>query len=380
MGNQSLDIFAWVDALQGTLLDSEGVTLDTIEEAYEEKYDEGFSLTERILIRTWLDGARQGLGESLPKWDDPYPGDKLRDSRYMVNGPSRTQAFRELVRFYMDRPAAQDWSYSKLPPIYHQDRRDWAQNDGSVRSALTRSVLAALAAGATVDNLVVPGILSDALAAVDYSLELAGPRWEDVFPEHPIDQEKAARGWQVYETHCDACHGHPDPQTGDWIRGSRQEEVVPAEDIGTDDERVNYRHYMELTTRLWEMIPDDSPLKPKREDLRPGPLGSTRGFINAGLESVFSRVPYLHNGSVLTLAELINLEPRRPLFYRGRNYYDPIRVGLLSPDEADARHYYRYDTSVRGNSNAGHDYPWAYQGDGWDPSALEDLLEYMKTL
>jgi hypothetical protein len=98
------------------------------------------------------------------------------------------------------------------------------------------------------------------------------------------------------------------------------------------------------------------------------------------LESVFARAPYLHNGSVLTLAELINLKPRRNIVYRGDNVYDPVNVGLASPDAPDDQHYFKLDTSVKGNSNQGHDYPWPYQGTGWDEAALEDLLEYLKTL
>ena len=83
---------------------------------------------------------------------------------------------------------------------------------------------------------------------------------------------------------------------------------------------------------------------------------------------------------MLTLAELINLKPRRAVFYRGANPYDPIDVGLASPEQPEAAIYYRFDTSARGNSNQGHDFPWAYHGPGWDQASLEDLLEFLKTL
>ena len=98
------------------------------------------------------------------------------------------------------------------------------------------------------------------------------------------------------------------------------------------------------------------------------------------MDSAFARAPYLHNGSVLTMAELINLKPRRDVFYRGDNLYDPIDLGLIAPDQPDVRHYYKMDTSRDGNSRKGHDYPWPYEGPGWDKAALEDLLEYIKTL
>lgn len=37
------------------------------------------------------------------------------------------------------------------------------------------------------------------------------------------------------------------------------------------------------------------------------------------------------------------------------------------------------DTTLGGNSNKGHDFPWAFQGPGWNQAELEDLLEYLKT-
>jgi hypothetical protein len=98
------------------------------------------------------------------------------------------------------------------------------------------------------------------------------------------------------------------------------------------------------------------------------------------LESVYARAPYLHNGSVNTLAELINLKPRRTLFYRGDNLYDPKDVGLVAPEQPDAKRYFRFDTAQFGNSNRGHDYPWAYKGAGWNEQDLVDLLEYLKTI
>ena len=83
---------------------------------------------------------------------------------------------------------------------------------------------------------------------------------------------------------------------------------------------------------------------------------------------------------MLTLAELINLKPRRAVFYRGANIYDPVDVGLSTPEQPETSVYYKFDTSMRGNSNRGHDFPWAYQGPGWNQGALEDLLEFLKTL
>jgi hypothetical protein len=135
-----------------------------------------------------------------------------------------------------------------------------------------------------------------------------------------------------------------------------------------------------MTDALFTFFPADNPLRPRREDLRPGPLGNTHGYINAPIEAAFARAPYLHNGSVLTLAELINLKPRRAVFYRGINLYDPSDVGLVASDTPTSDAYFRFDTAARGNSNRGHNFPWAYQGPGWNKDQLQDLLDYLKTL
>jgi hypothetical protein len=110
--------------------------------------------------------------------------------------------------------------------------------------------------------------------------------------------------------------------------------------------------------------------------------------VNKPLHAAFARAPYLHNASVLTLKALINLEDRRAVFFQGENPYDPAALGLTSPreeewKEGDPKYYFRFDTRVQGNSNAGHDYPWPrgeVVQEAQKQQALDDLLEYLKTL
>ncbi len=195
-----------------------------------------------------------------------------------------------------------------------------------------------------------------------------------------LDQGSIQRGEKLFDAYCFSCHGRLDKATGDLLRGSRLGEVIPVEEIGTDSARVTFRYYNELPDRLHKVFPEDHPFAVSRVDLRPGPAGNTRGYLNKPLTSIFTHAPYLHNGSILTLAELINLKPRRDIFFRGRNAYDTQNIGLLSPETPDLEVYFRFDTSLPGNSNKGHDYPWTYQGKGWNESELRDLLEYLKTL
>ena len=383
MGNYSLDFIAWVDAVRSSLLDEKRMTADEIAKAYEKRFNQPLSFSEKAMIRVWLPGTRKFFKDNLPKYDEPYAGKDARDSTLMPNGPARTQPFRNLIRIVLDRPATNgDHAFCKVPTLYEQGNRVWGQYDGSVANRLSRSVLAAIATGATIENLIVPEISEGVVSAVDYTVSLKGPHYEAVFPDEAakLDPNKVERGRQVYMHSCAVCHGIRNPQTGSWDKGNLTGEVVSIETIKTDPERVNFRYSDNLPDALYAFFPAGHPLRPKREDIRPGPAGATRGYINAPIEAVFARAPYLHNGSVLTLAELINLKPRRAVFYRGANIYDPVDVGLSTPEQPETSIYYKFDTRMRGNSNQGHDFPWAYQGPGWNQGALEDLLEFLKTL
>ena len=100
------------------------------------------------------------------------------------------------------------------------------------------------------------------------------------------------------------------------------------------------------------------------------------GYTAPPLDAVWATGPFLHNGSVPYLAELLELpEHRTKVFYRGNDLYDPERVGFVSEGPEAERLGSRHDTSKPGNSNQGH--LW-----GTHLSDIEkrQLLEYLKTL
>ena len=373
MGNSAIDLVAFGEAVKTSVLDPK-LTTDVIVSTYEGKFHKSLGLTDKAMITVWLQGARKGIRADMPLRGWPIGGAQLRDARYMASGPGRNEPMKETIRFLIDQTPAPTGGSSEIPSLYHQERRDWAQYDGSVRDPMTRNSLAALGVGASVINLRVPGILHTLQQSYQYLYGHDGPRYSEIFPDHKIDTAKVERGSKVYREYCGDCHGWPDG-SGQWIKGKRQGDVVPQPEVGTDDSRVNFRYYNESGQLIYDFFPEGHPLKPKREDVRAG-----HGYINYALESSFSRAPYLHNGSVATLAELINLKPRRPVLYRGANIYDPVGVGLSIPDKPDAKDYFVYDTKAYGNGNQGHDYPWTYKGKGWNEAELTDLLEYLKTL
>lgn len=87
------------------------------------------------------------------------------------------------------------------------------------------------------------------------------------------------------------------------------------------------------------------------------------------LNGIWSSAPYLHNGAVLNMVELLNPSARRAKFKTGTVEYDPIAMGFK--DEGS----YTLDTTLPGNSNAGHEY-----GANLSLQDKKSLLEYIKTL
>ena len=53
-----------------------------------------------------------------------------------------------------------------------------------------------------------------------------------------------------------------------------------------------------------------------------------RCYANRTLEGIWATAPFLHNGSVPTLAHLLQLEPRPARFSLGHSAFDITRVGV----------------------------------------------------
>ena len=93
------------------------------------------------------------------------------------------------------------------------------------------------------------------------------------------------------------------------------------------------------------------------------------------LDGIWLRAPYLHNGSVPTLRDLLKPPEERPkVFYRGYDVYDFDNVGFVSDGPEVERLGFRYDTSKKGNGNQGHEY-----GTNLSQKEIDDLLEFLKT-
>jgi len=100
---------------------------------------------------------------------------------------------------------------------------------------------------------------------------------------------------------------------------------------------------------------------------------SKREYKARPLNGIWATAPYLHNGSVPTVRELLN-EPcdRVQQFYVGSRDFDDKNLGLSTKNVRGA---FLFDTSKPGNSRLGHAYGTTLTDD-----QKKALLEYLKTL
>ena len=185
----------------------------------------------------------------------------------------------------------------------------------------------------------------------------------------PIDRKLADRGAVVFRNTCARCHG----TYGE--KGSYPNKVIPLKSIGTDRRRFDgiTEKFGEYYNKSWFA-----------EDYKANP---SDGYQAPPLDGIWATAPYLHNGSVPTVYNLLNSKTRPKRFTRSyrtdRDDYDAKKVGWKvqvldgAPDPKmpaiDQRRI--YDTTQSGRGNAGHTY-----GDKLGEEERMAVIEYLKTL
>lgn len=177
-----------------------------------------------------------------------------------------------------------------------------------------------------------------------------------------IDAAAASRGRVLYDRGCASCHGRYDASAEtprltsfpNWCG-----------DVGTDPARARTID-ADLARRI------GASAYGKLID-----AAHTGCYAATPLVGLWASAPYLHNGSVPSLAQLVGLEPRQSRFQVGGHALDLQRVGIVYPDG------YRpwstpgwIDTRQPGFGNAGHEKEFA----GLTADQKRDLIEFLKRL
>lgn len=135
---------------------------------------------------------------------------------------------------------------------------------------------------------------------------------------------------------------------------------------------------------------------------RPNCLRVSGGYKARPLNGIWATAPFLHNGSIPSLMDLLSPPNERPkLVQLGNIAFDPLKVGIKQSKNSQKHKGEKYnregffilDTAVPGNSNRGHEFSSAWNNSkGWDqqekgvigpeftPEERLALIEYLKTL
>ncbi len=186
----------------------------------------------------------------------------------------------------------------------------------------------------------------------------------------PIDRALADDGERVFNRECKECHGR-------YGRGQHYpNKLVALDEVGTDPAMAEVAVAgAERYIRWFERS-----FYGRNADAVPG-----QGYVAPPLDGVWATAPYLHNGSVPTIAALLDTGAR-PTYWRhdgAKPDYDQETLGWRYRELTQGREQFAsleeqkwvYDTTRHGYGNHGHDF-----GDGLSDAERSAMLEYLKTL
>jgi mono/diheme cytochrome c family protein len=343
MPSHGMDVQGYLRFLSACAQDPR-FTADTLIEAIQ-KINPDFGVFDRLgyrvlAVRRTRDGILDGARDNA--WFDKRP----------PQGPGRVDTFNPYkVMFGFDMNVDDTVGTVDLPSLWNQRPRRtlWLHWDGNNNLVEERNKSAAIGAGATPASLDVASLGR----IEDWIMDLKAPQ----YPAGRIDQARAQRGRSVYQAECASCHDFGAKNVG---------QVTAQASVGTDPERVR-SFTPELAVKM-NTLGEGYPWRFSH-------FRKTDGYANMPLDGLWLRAPYLHNGSVPNLRALLFPDQRPARFIRAYDVYDWQNVGFVSAGADAEREGVVYDTTLKGNSNAGHVY-----GQQLAAEQREDLLEYLKTL
>jgi hypothetical protein len=249
---------------------------------------------------------------------------------------------------------------------------------------------------------------------------LAPPQWPEAILGK-LDQVKVEQGAQLFAQNCSECHtSYPYRWSATLKQGKRliENALVPLQVVGTDDTQFANPAFdpkpSMLTGKLASFFNGEAIVSKgefakvlqgaiidhaveRAGPFTPDELIDMNGFANFGVEprakppfrsykagprdGAWATGPFLHNGSVPNIYELLSpASERSKTFHVGRDF-DPVKLGIDTSGKSGG---YLLDTSLVGNSNAGHAFENA-SGPGVIGRALTGaeryaIIEYLKSI
>jgi mono/diheme cytochrome c family protein len=359
-------------------------------------------------------------------------------------GPGRTDAFGRIANAtFGDAISADNYRVANAPVDYPQLwdmwTFDWVQWNGSAQQPMARNIGESLGVGATLsffdangqplkgDGRYPSSVRLRDLHQIEETLQrLKPPAWPEALLG-AVDKPLAAKGRELFGENCAGCHL---PRTvesdGRWVQHLK---MLPVDFIGTDPGAANNiaDHRFDLSALQWDL----AELKQLDVHLQPTPtepldlsrLSSAKGlayitafvgnraYVDANipaaeqpamngfglpigvrelraykarpLAGIWATAPFLHNGSVPSIYQLLSPQDERATtFYKGTFEYDPQHLGYRTEAFTNG---FVFDTRITGNHNSGHEFRAGQRGNGvigrlLQPQERWALLEYLKVL
>jgi hypothetical protein len=318
---------------------------------------------------------------------------------------------------------------TSYPHLWGIAQEEFAQWDGRIHSALGRNVGAMMAAFSKnwIEKTPLPGVFKvKTTANVEniYEFEesykkLKAPLWNDLVHKKivkPLDVSRVSRGEKIYEKNCLECHAVkpeytvPNKFGNSWYKThlvspkivqtdelhlirdrDRKAEVHPemknlyklmfGNNVFDQDGKVSARQsrtfLVSLALKTYFVDSLSSPEKiAKFTNCRDSSLIQNGHGIKAEhLSGIIWTAPYLHNGSVSTLFDLLLPANKRPRKFKvGCLNYSIEKFGFDCENDTSSMAFV-FDTTQEGNSAQGHEY-----GVNLSDDEKVDLVEFLKSL
>ena len=372
----------------------------------------------------------------------------VTDARHIYDEPAgfgRTDALTRIGNqvFAVDTGVDDNFFVSRapvrFPQLWDASWLNWVQYNSSIADPLVRNIGESLGVRAALNlqgpdaahfenSVDIEGLetLENLLAGPGPFEGLRSPAWPSVFP--PLDPARVAAGAELYQQLCQGCHLPPIPELLADLQDARSEgreptywwtnalgnsflkaTDLPIEDIGTDPRAAE-----DFRARRADTGDLGLGVKTAAEGLEVVTLGIANKFLDERgftpeeriawsggrdpkdpvvrddliykarpLNGIWAVAPFLHNGSVPSLYLLLSPRADRPsAFWLGSKRFDTVNVGY---ENAELEGGSLYDTSRPGNSNSGHEFRDAPEGNGViGPLLSHDerlaIIEYLKSL
>ncbi len=347
-------------------------------------------------------------------------------------GPARMDAISLIVnRVTSTLPSIPENNFTPVAPtkppfLWNAPQGLWTQWRGTQQVPIGRNLIETMGVFMSIDlhskspkdGLFESNAVIGNLQAIENQLaRLAPPKWpEEVFGK--IDRDKAKAGKALFMTHCASCHNAWPYRWSEPNKYGKQFVLVgliAQSYVGTDPNQFETVRPYALTGQLSPYMP--GPMKDKdlvsagdmyyatakevletavskikmseaeranlfgyRELPTPHPLENV--YKAAPRDGVWATPPFMHNGAVPNLYEmLVPAKQRTKKFCYGREF-DPVKVGFDTTCNAGT---FVLDTGLRGNSNAGHSFEGGPLGNGVIGPLLSEeqrwaLVEYLKSI